>query len=91
MLHKFTNILKCILIYLLLITVLVECTMLSICAFTPGCSPNPRALSEAQPTRNMKRERLVENKTENPFQNYDLSKKLEVPSVKSRRKYLSFF
>lgn len=34
----------------ILITVLVEWMILRICALTPSCSPNPRALSEAQPT-----------------------------------------
>ena len=35
----------------LLMTVLVEWTMLSICSLTPGCSPKPREDgSEAQPT-----------------------------------------
>ena len=35
----------------ILITVLVEWMILRICALTSSCSPNPRALSEAQPTK----------------------------------------
>ena len=44
----------------ILITVLVEWMILRICVLTPSCSPNPRALSEAQPTEKKCRKLVLE-------------------------------